>query len=164
VSARPVQPDRVLATVMFTDIVGSTALRDREGRSEVGGALGATPAIVRGELARSAGARSTPSATGSSRRSTTGSSHPLRASDLELRTRAGHPGCRVSTQANASCSTARSGHRRPHRRSRGVVSRVRARYWSPYVKDLVAGSGPFLPTEAGTRSKGWRVAALRSGG
>ena len=48
----PVQPDRVLATVMFTDIVGSTALATERGDRRWAELLERHHAIVRGELAR----------------------------------------------------------------------------------------------------------------
>ncbi len=48
----PVQPDRVLATVMFTDIVGSTALATERGDRRWAELLERHHAIVRGELGR----------------------------------------------------------------------------------------------------------------
>ncbi len=67
---RHAEPERVLATMLFTDIVGSTELAARIGDSAWRDLLRRHHAIVRRELARYQGGSSTRPATGSSPRST----------------------------------------------------------------------------------------------
>ena len=67
---KPSTPDRILATVLFTDLVGSTALAAELGDRRWRELLEQHHASVRRELARFDGRRSTPRATASSRRST----------------------------------------------------------------------------------------------
>jgi hypothetical protein len=121
----PVQPDRVLATVMFTDIVSSA----RRPRWAIGGG-----AELLSDTTPHGVSRAVPRARGRHRRrrlsrpSRTGSSHPLRE-----RSRAPYEGWASRSAwyplANASCSTARSGAS-PSTRHCGVV-RGSGEAWSP---------------------------------
>ena len=64
------EPDRVLATILFTDIVGSTAIAARVGDGRWRDLVGRHNALVGRGRSGSAGTRSTPPATGSWRRLT----------------------------------------------------------------------------------------------
>ena len=164
----PVQPDRVLATVMFTDIVGSTALATERGDRRWAELLERHHAIVRGELG------AVPRARGRHRRRRllrdvrrTGSSHPLRASDLELRTRAGHPGpIGYPLRRMRAARRQGRGHRRPHRRSRGVVRGSGRGPGLRYREGPGRGVRCLVPRPWPARAQRdpRRVAALRSGG
>ena len=103
------EPDRVLATVLFTDIVGSSRTGGRAWRPRAGGSCSSATTTRRRQLVRvSAAARWTPRATASSRPST-----GRRARSVRLRDRRGlsarstsrcGPDC---TRASASSSTAK---------------------------------------------------------
>ena len=128
------EPDTVLATVLFTDIVGSTARLARARRRSL--ARAASNAIMRSSAsssAASAAARSTPPATASSPPSTGRSAPSARAQaivdgvrELGLEIRAGlHTGeCQVVDDKLAGIAV-------QHRRARRRRSTRRARYSSP---------------------------------
>ena len=106
---RPIpQADRVLATVLFTDIVNSTESAARLGDRRWRELLERHHSAVRGQLARCADMRSTPRATASLRPSTgrharSGAACPLQ----QTHARSASTCERACTRANASCSTTR---------------------------------------------------------
>ena len=124
--------DRVLATVLFTDIVGSTERRRRwatpRGRSC---SSGTTTTGARDDSGATAGTRSTRRATGSSRRSTAPRApcgarerSPRRSRPLGIEIRAGvHTG--EVEMIDGEDRRARGAHRRPRRRARGTVRGAR---------------------------------------
>ncbi len=138
------EPDRVLATVLFTDIVGSTEKMSDARRC---GLAGAAPAPPRGRSRVSsrvgAAARLTPRETDSSPPSTARpvpSVVPRRSSTASASSAStSAPGC---TRANASSSTARSpGSQFTRAPGSAAYAEAGEVLVSSTVKDLVAGSG-----------------------
>ena len=123
------EPDRVLATVMFTDIVGSTERAARAGRRALARrSSSATTSWCAASSTATAGARSRPPATASWPPST-GRRAAIRCAEAIARRRCARsasrsaPGC---TPASASCvGDDVGGHRRPHRRPRRRAGRAR---------------------------------------
>jgi alanine dehydrogenase len=148
------EPDRVLATILFTDVVGSTELATRLGDRAWRDLLARHHEAVRRELERWRGRRWTPPATGSSRRSTAGQGDPLRG-------RGGRVGPGLGMEIRAGCTPARS--RSPTASSAGSPS-TSARASRPRgpgevlvsrtVADLVAGRASSLAERGRTRAEG----------
>ena len=121
----PVKPDRVLATVMFTDIVGSTALATEMGDRRWAELLERHHTIVRRELARFRGHEVDTVGDGFFA-TFDGPARAIRcARAISSSVRgAGHPGP-IGHPLRRMRAARRQGrgHRRPHRRPRGVVRR-----------------------------------------
>ena len=118
--------ERVLATILFTDIVGSTELAARVGDSAWRELLQRHHAIVRRELARYQG-RELDTAGDGFFATFDGPARAVHAaSAIPMRSR--HSGSRsapASTPANAKCTTAKSPESRSHRRPHLVARRPR---------------------------------------
>ena len=140
----PVAPDRMLATVLFTDVVVSTA-RARESRRPA--LARAARAAQRGrtsrslsELSRSGGRHGGRRVLRHLRRS--GARSVARARSSRTCAASDSTYARASTPASASRAPARSGDRRPHgARALPPVASPGEVLVSSTVKDLVAGSG-----------------------
>ena len=164
--ARRREPDRVLATVMFTDIVGSTERAARARRPRAGASCwSATTSSCR------APARPLPRHARSRRRRRLprhvrrpGPRDPLRAGDRRRRSASWASRCRAGLHTG-ECEVMGDdvgGHRRPHRRPRRRARRRRARCSSRApCKDLVVGSGIDFADRGEHELKGvpgeWRV-------
>ena len=161
-------PHRVLATVLFTDIVGSTRLAAELGDGRWQALLDEHYRVARRQLERSAAARSRPSATGPRDVRRPGAGDPLRGRRSATRVARARP---------------RDPRRPAHRRDRGPAGRHRRAspstsapgsrrspaggeiLVSSTVKDLVVGSGLVFEDRGTHALKGvpgeWRVFAVR---
>ena len=161
-------PEAVLATVLFTDLVGSTAMAAELGDRRWRELLEQHHARIRGELGRFRGSSSTPPATGSSRVSTARrapSAARARSgtslAEIDLDVRAGvHTGeCEVLDGKVAGLAVA-IGARVAARAGPGEV------LVSSTVRDLVAGSGIAFDDRGVAELKGvpgeWRLFAVAS--
>ena len=166
VRPRP-EPQRVLATVLFTDIVGSTELAARLGDERWRELLGGTTRLVRREMDRFGAARSDRRATGSSRPSTARrgrSAAPARSREGVRDARDRDPG-RAAHRRDRGPGRRHRRDRRPHRGARRRDGAGRDEVLvSGTVKDLVVGSGLDVrrPWRARPQGRARRVASPRS--
>ncbi len=124
-------PDRVLATVLFTDVVGSTETANRVGDRAWRSLLDRHHQVIRREPSGGAAARSTPRATASSRPSTvlregSGARSRRRKGSATSGWRSGRASTRARSRSpTATCEASPSTSARVYR-----ASRARARSWS----------------------------------
>ena len=137
------EPERVLATILFTDIVGSTE------RAAVLGDRAWHELLAASPRAGTAAARQVPGARGRHRRRRVlcelrraGAGDPVRPGDRRGRAHAGAGGARGSAHRRVrAVGREGGGDRRPHRRPRCGPGRAGRGAGPSTVKGLVAGSG-----------------------